>query len=332
MQNMRLFYRSLNAQRAITQFNGFLPSVIDHQVAIELCNLQSGQPVDNEILQKLIKHNIVVKKNNGYYSKIAMLSCNLSKEIELNIKQELKDIDFSGSKIVASMAKKLEADWQHIGHATITQLVLGIMWFNMNLKLGNEANNSVAILLPDMDLNHIFYNEIYPLFGNSSVVYWQSELLCHPDIVYDILNNINVVKSMRSLDDNYEFIPIGNGLVLLAKLKMYKNKKGNAGMTTTHVSLPEVNKYHVNKIKSELKKFAELFYSIYPKLASISNKLYKNRKDSQVEISEFSFNQMVYLVFSYCVVENWLKSGNLPQYVPVKDKKKKQNSPTFSLQ
>ena len=160
MENMRLFYRSLNAHRAITQFNGFLPSIVDQQAATELCNLQSGKPVDKEIIQKLIKHNIVVKKNNSYYSKIAMLSCDLSKEIEQNINQELKDIDYAGNNIVASIAKKLEHEWQNIGHATITQLVLGIMWFNMNLKLGN-ANNSVAILLPDMDLNHIFYNEIY---------------------------------------------------------------------------------------------------------------------------------------------------------------------------
>ena len=331
MENMRLFYRGLNAYKAIEHFNGFLPNLINQQAATELCKLQSGQTVNKEILQGLCKHNIVVKKNNTYYSKIAMLSCDLSEQIKQSIKQELKDIDYAGNSIIDSIANKLQDDWQNIGHVVVSQLVLGVLWFNMNIKLSGKENETIALLLPDMDLNNISYNEIYPLFGNSSVVYCQSKLLCHPDIVYDILNNIHVQKSMRSLDDNNEFIPIGNSLNLLSKLKMYKNKKGNSGIPTTVVSLPEFNKELVVKIRSELKQLAKLFYSVYPKLAKIATKLYENRKESQAELSEFSFEQMVYLVYSYCVLESWLSSGYLPQLVSVKDNKKKQKSPTFCV-
>jgi hypothetical protein len=332
MDNMRLYYRGLNAQVAIKEFNGYLPTIVNTHVANELCSLQTGKQItNNELVKKLKNHNILVEESGKLYSKIPMLTQPLSTDIEKVLKAELKSIDYAGEKIIAKIADKLSDNWDTIAHSLLGQLIIGTLWFNMNIKLSKSVDNTVALLLPDMDLNHIFYNGIYPLYGNSTVVYWQSTLLCHPDTVYDILNDKNVVVSLRGLNDRLEFIPSGNALVLLKKLKMYKNRSDDNKLPVSYVSLPEVTKQTVVKIGSELKQLAKVFHSVYPKLNKVANEFYSSRNESQKQVSEHSFNQMVYLVFSYCVVEKWLASNNLPNTVLGKDKKKKQSSPKWSL-
>ena len=331
MDNMRLFYRGINAKMAVKKYNGFLPAVINQQVADSLCAIQAGNKnLSKAMIDKLKRHHLVIEKNSALYSTIPMLSCDLSLAIETEIKKRL-DKDFAASSTIAKMAEKLADKWQVSSHVFVSQLVLGTMWFNMWLKLSDNKHNPVAVLIPDIDLNHVFYNEMYPILGNNVIVYWQSTLLGHPDTIYDILNDKYVTASIQSINEKFEFIPVGNALVLLKQLNMYKNRSDENKMPIPFIDLPKIDQALVKAVKGELQEVARVFYTNQQVLSEIAATFYNERAAAQGEVSYHNFRQMIYLVFSYCVVEAWLGSGLFPESVRIRDRKRKHNAPVWQI-
>jgi len=332
VENMRLFFRSFDAASAVDHFSGFLPTIMTDQVMQSVCELQAGQNIsDSERIAELIEHKVLVERDGAYYSKVPLLTSDFAKQIRRELAQSLPKSQQLGQEQIRMMAESDPELWQDSGHVVLSQLILGLLWYKMWQDLADDPHAPAAVIVADIDLTPAFMPGIYPLYGNQSISYWQSSLLGHPDTIHDILHHPNVVKSLQSMNNQSDFIPIDNVLVLLKSLNMYKTRPGENKLPMPYVTLPTIDQNFVKQNQSHLQKCAELFYNITNTLTAITQKIFAERCTVMQAVEYDYFRQMVYLVFCHHVMAIWQDDGLLPEENRVRDRKKINTAPQWRL-
>jgi hypothetical protein len=329
MDNTRVIFKGLDAKAAIEKYDGPLYNALFSRVLEYMCKWQTDNKEDFETMEEwLLMNRIAVISEGELYPKVPLLTVDVAKEMQKDL-LELLPNDFSGSKYIENISSKFE-DWEDTGHIFISQIILGVMWFNAWIKTSEDPKEPLAIIVTDLDHSPVFSSGLTPLKDNEIISFWQTNQFGHPDTLYDVLKNEAVVKSFESMNDDYTFTAVDNTLVLLNKLKAYKTSTTGSN-PLPYISLPKITYLQVKEHKKDLSRLSELFVSNIEMLEKVARKHYKNRPSIQRMVDYTNYRNMVYLVFSYCVVDDYLEKDLLVEGRTAKDTKSKSNSPKWTM-
>lgn len=329
---IQLMFRGVNAAKAINQFEGYLPELLQAKEIAGLIKLMQGHAIaDQAIKQKLLQHHIIIERNGQVFSCIPVLTAQYSEQIEQQVQKVATKVAEQTEGIIPILAKKLPEHWDKVGHVFMGQVVIGSLWYKLWQDISVDKDAPTATLIADTAITHMFYEGVYPLTSNEAISYWQSALLGNPNRVYDILHHKEVIPTLQSINERYEVIPINNALPLMLPLKMYKTRRGENGMPVQYIDLPRIDLTQIQHVRLELKQLCRCFYQASAQLEAISQICFEHRPQVFQAVTYHDFRQIIYLVFSYVVVEHWLTHHQLPAIVPIKGMNKKDTNISVSL-
>ncbi|MFP4456210.1 MAG: hypothetical protein ACLFPS_00935 [Clostridia bacterium] len=330
MESTRVFLRGLNARIAIERYDGPLYYALFPRALKYMCKWETGEKEDFETMEQwLSMNNITEQENDILYPKIPLLTADVAKEYQKRITAELKD-DLCGLEHIRKIKDKFE-NWDEVGYNFVSQIILGVLWFNAWMKSSDHPDEPAALIITDIDLSPVFINGIVPLKGNEIISYWQTNQLGHPDTLNDTLNDKAVIKSLESINQDYTFTAYENALVLLNRLKAYKTKTGDANIAVPYIDLPKITLEDVKKCKTELSDLTKHFISKIEKLDKIAREFYENRQAILKKIDYHNYRNMIFLVYKYCVIDEYNKNEIFIEGKLAKDTKKIKPSPQWTM-
>lgn len=330
MESTRVFLRGLDARVAIERYDGPLYNSLFPRVLRYMCRWETGDKEDFQTMEEwLWMNNITVEKDGETYPKVPLLTADMATRFQEAILSKLGN-DFSGTQFIKQMSYKV-SNWESHGHIFVSQLVIGVLWFSIWMKSSDNPKEPAALIITDLDLSPVFIPGIVPLRGNEIISYWQTNQFGHPDTIHDILNNKAVVKSLETIREDYSFDSISNALVSLNKLKMYKTKTGQGNLAVPHIILPKIHFEEVKKCEKEFSELADLFISNLHLLDEIANDFYEKRPNVMKMIDYHNYRNMVFLVFSYCAIDEYIKENIFIDGKAANDTKKIKDEPQWKM-
>ncbi len=329
MNSLRVVFKCLDARAAIEKYDGPLYNALFSRVIEFMCKWQTGSKEDFETVEEwLLLNNIAAIKDGDIYPKVPLLTVDVAKKMQEEILNELPK-DFSGSKYVKEIVEKSD-NWEEIGHNFVSQVLLGGLLFNAWMRKSDNPSEPVALIVTDLDHSPVFIPGLVPLTGNEIISYLQTNQFGHPDTLYDIFTSRAVRKSLESINHDYTFNAVDNTLVLFNKLKMYKNKTVRNN-PIPYISLPKINYPYVKGFRKELSKLSDNFFSQIEILDKVAKEFYNNRPEILKMIDYCNYRNMVFYVYNYCLVDDYLEKNLLVTTRLAKDTKSKSSSPKWKM-
>jgi hypothetical protein len=330
MESTRVFLRGLDARVAIEKYDGPLYNALFPRALRYMCKWETGEKEDFETMEEWLWMNNIVEEDNGItYPKVPLLSADIANEIKKKINKKLTDEKY-GIEDIKKISSRFE-EWEEVGHNFVSQIVIGLLWFNAWMRSSDNPKDPAALILTDLDLSPVFVTGIAPLKGNEIISYWQTNQLGHPDTLHDILNDRAVVKSLESINDDYTFNAVENALVLLNKVKMYKTKTGDTNIAVPYINLPKIDFNDVKYCHKELSSLASQFLDNIEVLDNIAKEFYEERPAILSKVEYHNYRNMVFLVYSYCAIEVYMNHDIFIEGKLAKDTKSIKPSPQWTM-
>src|SRR6056297_2726667 len=165
MESTRVFLRGLDARMAIEKYDGPLYNALFPRALRYMCKWETGEKEDFETMEEWLWMNNIVEAENGItYPKVPLLRADLANEIKKKINKAFSDKDY-GIDGVKKISKHFDS-WEEVGHNFVSQIVIGILWFNAWMKFSDNPKDPAALIITDLDLSPVFISGISPLKGN----------------------------------------------------------------------------------------------------------------------------------------------------------------------
>lgn len=212
--------------------------------------------------------------------------------------------------ILKQMEKKLNKNWTIFGPNLLVHVIIGFIWQYIWSKMTVKEGGGTVTFIDSPHESYILFPRTVSLDTNQLLVYWQTRLTYNDYVYYDIFNRPNMIKTLRSMDENETIVPYGGVEETLLKMNLLKRASDSGSHASAYRSnIPRVDMKDLEAIKEELEMASNLAFDCFPKVIDI---IINSRKDAfkdMMFVGNEDVLQAGFYVWSYLIFGHMKEQG-----------------------
>src|SRR6056297_2928927 len=207
--------------------------------------------------------------------------------------------------ILEEMAKKTGKEWSIIGTSILVHVVLGFIWQYVWSKLTVKEGGGTVTFIDSPHESFVLLSRTISLDTNKLFIYWQTRLTYNDYIYYEIFNRDNMIKTLRSMDENKVMVPFGGSEETLLKMNLAKRSNQMGSHATAYKSIiPEIDINNLKIIEKELIQTKELGTKCLPNVAETIKQSRDDALSDMILVDDEDMLQAGYYVWSFLIFEH----------------------------
>ncbi len=206
--------------------------------------------------------------------------------------------------IISKIREKIDKNWTLYGANLLSHVILGYQWQYIWTKLTVKEGGGTVTFVDSPHSSYVLFPRTFSLDTDKIFIYWQRKLSYNDYVYNDIFNRPNMIKTIRSMDENGIMLPFGNSEETLSKMRLVKRSSHKGSNVTSYKSvIPEIKLEDVKAIEEELTSLCSVAMECFPKVIERIIEARDTAFKDMFLVDDEDMLQAGYYVWSYLIYE-----------------------------